>query len=116
MRKKIINLLEFCASKTISMAQSHQSNGDDSMLLKIATTHHLFLLLPVVVARATAISETMKSVVIPNNYLPMSYPRYKFNSSVTVSANPEVLGDPNGLPWPGAEKAKCNGKFLAVMN
>ena len=86
------------------------------MLLQIPSTHHFFLLLPVVVARATAISKTMKSVVIPNNYLPMSYPRYKLNSSVTVSANPEVLGDPNGLPWLGAEKAKCNGKFFAVVN
>ena len=58
----------------------------------------------------------MKSVVISNNYLPVSYLGYKFNRSVTVSANSEVLGDPDGLPRWGAEKAENNGKFLAVMN
>jgi hypothetical protein len=58
----------------------------------------------------------MKAVDIMNNYLPVSYPRHKFNSGVEVSANPEVLGDPNGLLWPSAEKARCNGRFLAGMN
>ena len=58
----------------------------------------------------------MKSAVIPNNDLPVSYPRYKFNISVTDGANPGVLDDPNGLAWSGGEKAKCNGKFLAMMN
>lgn len=57
----------------------------------------------------------MEPGVIPHDDLSPDDPRDEFDRLMAISADPEVLVDPDGRPAGGAEEAEGEGELLAVL-